>query len=140
MKKEVLLAIVIGFGIGLLITFGIYTARTALQKKAAASPSPTPTATVSPSTTPQTLSITEPKEDTLTDTDKITVSGATTPEATVTVVTQDSQIIVVANKTGHFSAQVELIGGANNITITSFATDGTKSETTITVVYSTADI
>lgn len=140
MKKEVLLAIVIGFGIGLLITFGIYTARTALQKQAAASPSPQAAVTPAPSEKPSSLTITEPKADTLTDTDKVTVSGTASPEATVALTTADTQKIVVADKTGHFSSEVELSGGVNTITITSFAADGTKSQASTTIVYSTAQI
>ncbi len=140
MKKEVLLAIVIGFGIGLLITFGIYTARTALQQKQAQT-SPSPVAQTSPEpSAAATLTINEPKPDTLTDTDTVTVSGSAIAESTITITTQDSQKIVVADRLGKFSSSVELSGGANDIQITSFAPDGTKSETSITIVYSTAAI
>lgn len=140
MKKEVILAIVIGFGIGLLITFGIYTARTALERKTAASPSPTPEFSPEASASSHQITITEPKPDTLTDTDKVTVTGSTTPESAVTLITAETQKIVVADKTGRFSAELELTGGINEISVTSFAPDGAKSQVTITIVYSTAEI
>lgn len=140
MKKEVILAIVIGFGIGLLITFGIYTARTALQKKTAASPSPTLQASPEASVSAHQINLTEPKPDTLTDTDKVTVSGTTTPESTVTIITNDTQAITIANKSGRFSAEVELTGGINEIHLTTFSPSGEKAENIITIVYSTAEI
>ena len=76
----------------------------------------------------------------LSSTDIVTVSGSTVAQSTVTVTTQDSQKIVVADKLGKFSTIVELSGGANEIHISSFTPDGTKSETSLTIVYSTAEI
>lgn len=138
MKKEVILAIIIGAILGLIITFGIYTASSA-TKPQVASPQPTPVASALVQGTNH-VSITSPIADSLLDTDTTTVSGTTTPNATVAVIAPDSNTIVVADKDGRFSADVTLEGGINIITATSFDKDGNKATTQVTVVYSTASI
>lgn len=142
MKKEVLLAIIIGFGIGLLITFGIYTARTALENNPKPSPPPQnptnsqePTATLSAQ-----LTITSPLNDTLIDNDTIQLKGKATPEAIITVITSKNQQIVSADDQGDFTTAVKLAGGANQIDITAFTAEGSKTETKLNIVYSTAKI
>ena len=138
MKKEVVLAIVIGFAIGLLITFGIYTARTALETAQETEPDSslvTPEATSSAK-----LTIETPPPNALSDTDTITLKGRSSPEAIVTIITESGQQIITADKDGTFQTEIELIGGINEIQISAFTAEGDKSSTELTVVYSTADI
>lgn len=136
MKKEVVLAIIIGFGLGLLITFGIYTARTALQNQ----PSPTPSPLVSPEATGAALTVSYPPDEALLDTEKITLEGKTVPHSTVAIVATAGEYLATADEEGNFSVDIELDGGANRIDITSFTPDGSTATLTLTVVYSTAKI
>ena len=141
MKKEVVLAIVIGFGIGLLITFGIYTARTAVnqadqQNQQASIQAPQ----IPDATSSAKLKITTPANHSLFDTDTISLEGKTTPEAILTIIGQEGQQIITADEDGNFNTELELSGGANQIKISSFSKDGEKTEITLTVVFSTAKI
>lgn len=138
MKKEVILAIVIGLILGLLITFGIYTARTALtkaptasQEKPLVSPSPEPTESA-------TITITSPATEALIDTETVTITGKTLPESTVTLVSDSDQQLVATSADGSFTADFELAGGINQIVISAFTPEGKQAETTLTLVYSTA--
>ncbi|MBI2010068.1 MAG: hypothetical protein HYS86_02695 [Candidatus Chisholmbacteria bacterium] len=138
MKKEVILAIVIGFAIGLLITFGIYTARTALEN-APQNPSPQPSASPENSTQAG-LIITTPANEALVDTATIPLEGTATPEAIITIITPEGQQIITADSEGNFATEIELAGGANEIQISAFTPEGLKTEVSLTVVYSTAEI
>ncbi len=140
MKKEVVFAIVIGFTIGLIITFGVYTAQKALKEKgAAASPSPTPQLEASPAPS-HTLSISSPEDEDLVSTDHVDVTGTTTPNSIITIVAEKDQLITYADAAGKFSASVPLIGGANQITLTALSDTGAKASQELTLVYSTATI
>jgi len=143
MKKEVLIAIIIGFGLGLVITFGIWTANKALkeaapsttgeeeQEEVAAEPTPVPALD---------LMITSPEDNTLSDKEIIEVSGRTVAEAIITIIYPDGETILEADQDGDFSTEISLIGGDNQIKISAFDKEGERVSQTLTVVYSTAKI
>lgn len=151
MRKEVLVAILIGFGIGLVVTLGIFTARKALttsgtggqQPVSPAGEAKTPTGqSVSP--TPKVdsahgVTVTSPNDGEVTSAEKISVSGATTPGATVAISGGETDVVTVSDGKGQFSAEITLVGGDNEIRIISFRPEGEKAETVLTVVYSTAE-
>ncbi|MBI4035016.1 MAG: hypothetical protein HY381_01305 [Candidatus Chisholmbacteria bacterium] len=137
MKKEVLLAIVIGFSLGLVITFGIYTARKALREKTPPLPTPSPQSQPQPA---HTLTITSPENETLHNQETITLSGTTTPGSLVTILTPEAEILVYASEFGQFQSDISLTGGINEITIIALTPDGLKAEQALTLVYSTATI
>ncbi|OGY17732.1 MAG: hypothetical protein A2784_01250 [Candidatus Chisholmbacteria bacterium RIFCSPHIGHO2_01_FULL_48_12] len=139
MKKEVILAIVIGFSLGLVITFGIYTARQAISRHQTTNPSPSPQASPVTSSA-HGLTITAPEPETVFTKTEATVSGMTTPNALVTLFTQEAEVIVYADTTGKFSTPVTLVGGANDITITAITPEGLTATTTLILIYSTATI
>lgn len=144
MKKEVLLAIAVGFGLGLVITFGIWTANKSL-KQAKVTPSPAATVgtsvpTPTPASTSQ-LTVTSPEDESISNVATITVSGTTSPKAVVSIVFEEDEIIVEADDKGAFSSKVDLIGGYNTIIVTS--TDpitGTETTETRIVTYTTTKI
>lgn len=139
MKKEVVLAIIVGFSLGLIITLGIYTARRALRRQTPVTSSPQ--ASASPSPTPSHgLTITSPAEEALLDQDKVILQGMTTPNSLVTVITPQDNLIVTANSTGEFQTQVSLVGGVNQLQIVALTPDGQRAETSLTLTYSTATI
>ena len=154
MRKEVLVAILLGLGIGAVVTLGIFTARKALttadggvQKQDG--PAKQATSNQQPATSPaitgeetekkHTVTLTSPNDGLVTATEKITLSGMTTAGATVTISGGETDIIVVSDENGQFSAEITLVGGDNEIKITSFGPKGETAETGLTVVYSTAE-
>ncbi|KKU02925.1 MAG: hypothetical protein UX93_C0005G0002 [Microgenomates group bacterium GW2011_GWC1_47_20] len=142
MKKEVILAISIGFALGLIITFGIWTANQSLKNL----PQPSPKASVAPSPTPNNqlannqLTINIPDDEALVSTDTVTLSGTTTPKATLLVVSENGEQTTVADASGAFSLDVDLITGFNTITVYSYSTDGQEASKSLTITYSTAKI
>jgi len=162
MKKEVVLAITIGFGLGLIITYGVWLANKSLKdlpKSTLEQLSPTPSQTTETTTTttitptPSTntsatpkptnsslVKITAPEDEWLADKDSTTVKGTAPANSTVTITYEDSETIVVADASGNFSANIPLSGGYNLITATAFDTLGNSSSATITVTYTTSKI
>lgn len=143
MRKEVLIAIIIGFVLGLVITFGVWTANKAMketpQKDQQASENAQETTTPTP--TPESvLTITSPEDNFLSDKEKIDVSGKTTPQATVVILFEQGEKIIEADGQGSFTAQITLVGGGNVIKVSSFDQQGKESTQAISVVYSTAEI
>ncbi len=140
MKKEVLVAVVLGVIVGLIITFGIYTANTALQRRTRqinATPSPTPT---TGNAKQSSIIIYSPENDTMTDKDTIQLSGLTTPNASVVIFLDDKPTVTTADPKGNFSADLSLAGGSNIITIVATDETGKQSLEQRSVVYSTANL
>jgi len=152
MKKEVFLAVAIGFGLGLVITFGIWTANKSLKDAQLAQPTPTPAPTVAPQgevgptpisqPTAQNLQLTvsSPEDEALVTKDTVTITGKTAAEAGVVIVSELGEQIVTADTSGNFTADVELEGGYNNLTITAIDTAGNSATQTLTITYTTAKV
>lgn len=160
MKKEVVLAITIGFGLGLIITYGVWLANKSLKdlpksslEQLSPTPAQTPETTTPTTPTPSTntstspkpannslVKITSPEDEWLADKDSTTVKGTAPANSTVTITYEDSETIVVADASGNFSATIPLSGGYNLITATAFDTLGNSSSATITVTYTTSKI
>jgi len=141
MKKEVILAIVIGFGIGLLITFGIYTARTALDQKQTDDQIAASLPPVSDDqTTSSTLIINTPANESLLDSDTVPLEGKSAPNSVVTIISSLENQIIPTQADGIFKTEIELEGGLNQIVISAFNESGEKTSTQLSLVFSTADI
>lgn len=143
MRKEVLIAILIGFGIGLIITFGVITARSAInqnQEKIVGSVTPATGTVTSPEKSVHKITLSQPENKSIVNTEKIKVSGITTPLSAVAVMANDSgDAITMADETGRFYQEIALVGGANIVKIVSISPKGEKTESQTSVVYTTAD-
>jgi len=140
MRKEVLIAIIIGFGLGLVITFGIWTANKALKETA---PTTTPTEEVEVTPTPiptLELVITSPENNTISEEEIIEISGQAVPKAIIAITYPEGEKLFEADEDGSFSTEISLVGGDNLIEISAFNEEGDEATKTLTVVYSTADI
>ena len=150
MKKEVLLAISIGFALGLVITFGIWTANKSLAGLKNTKPNPSPTVaaqvtpianpTISPVPTSGNLILTSPEDEAFSSKNTTTVAGKTTPGATIVILYEGDDDVLLADASGNFTDDIDLIAGFNNITVSAFDAQGNKSTQTLVVTYSTAKI
>lgn len=151
MKKEVFLAISIGFILGLVITFGIWTANKSLKNLPAGIPaSPTPSSStpdageVTPAPQPAAnllpLTISSPIDEALLDKNTVSVVGKTQAGATIALISETGEQILTADSSGNFSADITLEGGYNLISITAYDKDGHSTSQTLTVTYTTAKI
>lgn len=139
MPKEITFAILIGFVLGLLITFGVYTANKAIkeQVKQAKTETAAPT-NPSPSTTTQnTLTLSEPLDEELFTEPEITVSGRTNPHALVAILPESGEFLIEADADGFFSQKITLENGINSVSIVSTDAFGSQAQTTLVLTYST---
>lgn len=145
MRKEVLVAIIIGFGLGLVITFGIWTANKALKDASTDSmETPAPleeeieTALI-PTPTLELL-ITSPENNTISEKETIEVVGQTAVKAIISIIYPDGEKLLEADEDGNFSTEISLVGGDNQIKISAFNNKGDEASKVLTIVYSTAKI
>ena len=97
-------------------------------------------AIVSPAPTTQPsifLTIDNPKDEEVTDKKIITVSGKTTPDATVILSSQIADNVINPSSTGSFSTTVTITDGENEIQITAIAPNGEETTLKQTITYST---
>lgn len=134
MNKDAILASVIGFGIGLLITGAVLVGPTllpTLQKMRAdmgkestksATAQTTPTLATSPSSNNiQTLIIDSPQDQYISNTDTITVSGKAPKGATIVVDGNVDEAVVQVSGTNSFQAKITLKEGINDVSVTSLS-------------------
>ncbi len=145
MNKDALLATLIGFGIGLLITGLLLLGPNLLksfpklqlpnfsfsQKKADVTPAPAPTN--------QAVVIESPLGDAIEEKDEVLVSGTTSAGATVVVAGPIDEIVVAASAEGKFAGKVSLAEGKNDLTVTSYA-DSKQTTAIVTVFYTPEEL
>lgn len=138
MKKEVVFAILIGLGVGLLVTFGVYTARKTISPTSII-PSPTPE--VEPSGNPNNiLRVTSPEDESLQNTKDVRVAGTTDSDAVVVVFINERPLITRADETGAFSVESTLDQNSNVIRVVSTDEDGNTAEAERVVIYTTVNL
>lgn len=143
MQKEIFWAILVGFLIGLAITFGLWRANEAVRTSAESSPakiSPeTNETTLSPEKTNPALVILSPSDNFLSRESKVTLKGSYQPQAQIVVLSEKSEKVIKTDEKGNFETEVLLITGENVIEINGFTVNGDEDKKTITVVYSTVE-
>lgn len=138
MRKEILLAIVIGLFVGLILTYGIYVAQTALRRTPS---NDTQSQTLNASPEPSAggnLTILSPIDETVQTSQKVTVAGTTIVNSFVVIFINDEEHITTADASGNFSIEADLELGSNIITVHAIDEDGqeTTVERTVIVVLS----
>ena len=141
-RKEVTLAIIIGLIIALIIAGGIYRAKTAIQNFDPQSLIPkkqSKDGVNQDQKTEQKLFIElDTTDNSVTDKATFTISGKTLPKTYIAITTESNDYLIVPNDVGSFSQEVNLIKGANRLTITVYTQDCVKVEDALSVVYTTA--
>jgi enamine deaminase RidA (YjgF/YER057c/UK114 family) len=95
---------------------------------------------ISKSPTPNTqnfLNVENPKDESVTNTKTITISGKTAPNATIIVSTENNDQVVNAAANGDFTLTNILGSGTNILQITVIFANGEEKKVTRTVTYST---
>lgn len=148
-SKELIVAMVLGFLVGLIVTYGIWKANQAIKQKEN-SISPIPTDSVKkdlgleePAATNQNddkLIVAQPDPYTLSNQVALTVSGLTMPNSSVLIFGEKDWELVLANDQGQFATQIQLIKGVNFIKVTAVSDNGHQLDAERTVVYSTTEI
>ncbi|MFH1833284.1 MAG: hypothetical protein ABH816_03960 [Candidatus Levyibacteriota bacterium] len=138
MKTERIVISFIAVAIGILfagIVFYFYQTTKvvpASQTKTITVTSPSPTSSPSIS-----LSVDNPKDEAVSDTKIISVSGKTTTDAVIAIITNSQNQVVTPASNGNFSANITLDDRQNEIEITAIAANGEETRIVRTVTYST---
>lgn len=145
MKKEILIAIIIGFILGLVITFGIWTANKSLQESSQTQTTGTnesqPIVTETSTAEGQiSLVISSPENNALVNQEKVEIVGQTAVQATVIILYEEGEEVFQADEKGEFTQEITLVGGANEIKITAFDEQGNEANKALNLVYSSAEI
>ncbi len=140
MKQERVILSFIMVLIGLLVAgvaFYIYqgTKTVPVSKTTVSVTTPTPT----PIGNSIYLNIDNPADESVTDNKTVTVSGKTTSDATVVVITNSDQKVIQPSGQGDFSTTITIAEGANLIRVTAFSSDGQSVTVQRTITYSTED-
>lgn len=145
MNKDAILATLIGFGIGLLIT-GLLLVGPNITKALPKINLPTMTWFQSkqpqpnaPTPTPQPTGFTieSPLADAIENTSEILVSGVTIPGSTVVIAGDVDDTVAVAQADGKYAGKITLTEGKNDIVVTGY--DQTKQVNKIITVYYTPE-
>jgi hypothetical protein len=141
MKKDVTIAIIVGFAIGAIAALAIVHLPSLLKKpnsqiaQLAQKTSVTPSPQISGP--PLSLEISEPKNEEITSTSKTTIKGKTQPSNTVVLDSDIDNIVAAASADGSFSFPVTLSEGGNQFMITSYNDKAEAESKTITILYTT---
>jgi hypothetical protein len=136
MKKEVVIAILLGLCLGLIVTFGVWTANQAAKDRKTRQTveviqtSPTPAAHIQ-------LSINSPQNNLVLTTDKVKVNGQAQPGSVIVLSSDENDVFTQADEGGFFSTTFPLVKGSNDITITSIDSNNQTQEKKLTIVYTT---
>jgi len=142
MQKEVFFAILVGFIIGLLLTFGIWQANNAIKTSRLG----IQTKTAEPSEEPASeakkpiLTITSPADNYLSKEAKVSLKGSYAPNSQIAILNEKGEKVISTDESGLFETEINLITGENQIVINGFSKEGDEAKQVITVVYTTADI
>ncbi|MBL7078403.1 hypothetical protein ISS42_01985 [Candidatus Shapirobacteria bacterium] len=143
MRKEVLLAIIIGILLGLSAMLAWESKKRGwLEKFLPPKTSPAeiqnaPSPTTSERKEPQ-LVILEPKDETISAQEKIAIKGEAESLATIIVIWEEGEDILVADEEGLFETEIDLSAGPNEIEISAYNDNNQVTKKILTITYSTA--
>jgi hypothetical protein len=136
MKKEILIAILLGLSLGLFITYGLYRTRNAANDNQALNVEDTL------SSSPEiealsTLVLHFPDDESIVDEAEIPIAGDTEPNNFVVIFVNKQEYITTADSTGAFSISAELEAGSNVIVVHSLDEDGNETVEERVVIFTT---
>jgi hypothetical protein len=139
MKKEILIAILLGLSLGLFITYGLYRSRNATNTEQ--SKTIENNLTSSPEIEAlSTLVLHSPEDESIVSEASITVAGDTEPNNFVVVLINQTETITTADQSGAFSVSGTLEAGSNVIAVYSLDEDGNATTEERVVVYTTKSL
>ena len=137
MKRDVVIAVVIGFIVGagsavFIVNLPSLIKRGIPSQITINNPTPSP---AQMTRNPYLLEITSPQNEDLASSKNITLSGKTNPGATLVLDTEQDNYVKEASSDGNFSFALNLHEGTNKLFITAYNEIGETETKTITVYY-----
>jgi hypothetical protein len=138
MRKETIIAIVMGILLGVGIGFVVlFQSRKGDEAKVIPVSGDTENTKIVKTARPpgqEVLEITEPKDKTITDTNKVTIKGTASKDSLVVIQTPITNT-VLKSETANFSASIPLALGENTISVSVYKDSGTPQEVTLQIYY-----
>ncbi len=138
--RETILAAVAGLGVGLLAAWAVWNLPNFLPQKAPTEITEKEIPASENLAEAFNLTLSQPENDALVETNQVTVTGKTSKGATVVVNGPLKDEIVTAGNDGSFSVAITIEEGANEIIVTAYDTTGTEKSETRTVNYTKEQI
>ena len=148
MKKDFIIALGLGFGIGLIIAVSVIYAPQILSFRPSLSflnknnkTASEKLITISP-TSSQTkgLEIQSPKSDSIITEDSVEIKGTADPKSIVVISTKEEEKIATASNNGNFSIKIDLQEGQNLIYITSYLNGEQKDKMELELFKTSEDL
>lgn len=130
-----MIAILLGLFLGLVFTYGVYTANQTIKDKKTEQTEEVVQLTPSPSPLVD-LVIDSPQDYSVVTKNQVTISGKTDPENMLVVYSESSEVFGKADQSGLFSVDFPLVKGSNTINIANVDSQFGQEETKLTIVYS----
>lgn len=141
-KKEIILAIVIGLILALIIAGGIYRAQNAIRDinlKKTSKEINNSEKNKDDKSNELFLEI-ETEDNSVVSDGKIQLIGKTLAGTFIAITSDKNDYLIVPNELGSFSQELTLVKGANTINVTVYTKAGEKVEKKLSVVYTTASL
>jgi hypothetical protein len=141
MRKEIIVAILVGIIFGGIFTYGIRRANLALKPSVSdMNPNPAPQQQESQvndtqKILPDSLSILAPEKNDVFTEDTTTITGITKPQSIVVISSESEDFVLKTDDSGEFSQEIELVGGLNEVLINSYSDTNTIGKETLNLVY-----
>lgn len=140
MKKEIIVAIIIGFFIGAAAAWSMTHLPKLLNgikiQTSTKPPSPAISQIQNTSISPD-IKIDSPKDESVSDSKSIDVTGSIARGNTILIESLDNQITTQASDSGSFSSKVSLREGANTIYLTVYDQSGNSNTKSLNIYYTT---
>lgn len=141
MRKEVVLAIIIGIILGGIVLYGIKIANQSATQGPTSGTEASNTNNPTPTPTPvNTISIISPTDHAVLFSPTVTLKGKTQPNISVAITTDSGDTIINSDDQGNFSTDATLIGGENNISAVAVFPDESTASASISIIYTTSQI
>lgn len=139
MKRDITIAIIVGFIIGIIVALILTNLPKIVKdgiKISSSLPTASPTITqIENTASPFELTLDSPKDESISISKNIELSGHTKPHNIVIMESEIDQITVESNDTGAFSAKLDLREGVNSIFLTSYDETGNSDTKNINIFY-----
>ena len=135
MKKEVIIAIIIGFSFGLVITVILHYTRQQTTTSTPNKDTSSITNIIEPSIQDQFLTIQSPQDGDIIDNKIVTIIGSTLPLSMLSFISPTDHITEIADENGNFTTTISVDSGPTIVSISSFDQYGNNATTTINIVY-----
>jgi len=116
MKKEVIIAIIVGLSMGLIITFGVYRVKNTITQKPVAEFAEN-TNQAEATATPTVLALHNPEDGVILTETELTVTGTTIANSFIVVFVNNEDYVSTSDESGNFAIKVTLEDGTNIVRV-----------------------